>query len=485
MVLCGFASADDDSDGTETPTPSPELSAQEDDPSEDDTEIQVQSSEDPSEQDEDSSQTDTADDDTNSEEEEEEPPPPTTEALLKRIELSTMGIPIRLHEDVIEWIDWFRGPGRYSLILWIKRSGKYRKMIQMELQKAGLPRELLYLAMIESGFVETAESHASAVGVWQFIPSTGQRYNLRVDEQIDERRDPYLSTQAAIQYLQFLYHSFGYWPAAMAAYNAGEGKVHSALFQYGTIDYWVLSDSEALPEETIGYVPKILAAAIIDTHPAVFGFQGIKKEDPIDLVRVMVNGGTHIALMADAAGLELEQFQNNNPHILSTRLPSDRAEYHVYVPPAVLNNFTREMRRMGVDRISSGRSMSEAEIAQYAAKENVSIGHHARRFNHVVVEGETIESISQTYRLSEETLLRWNSLSDDGELQIGQTLRLKAPTEVTRTKWVPHDVKRGDSLKGLARRYDCQVEDIMNWNQLENERIPAPGTRLWIKTVVD
>ena len=143
-------------------------------------------------------------------------------------------------------------------------------------------------------------------------------------------------------------------------------------------------------------------------------------------------------------------------------MPSDRAEYHVYVPPAVLNDFTREMRRMGVDRISSGRSMSEAEVEQYAAKENVSIGHHARRFNHVVQEGETLTSIAQNYLLSEESLLLWNTLSDKSELQEGQILRLKAPTEAKRTKWVPHEVKRGESLKGLARRYDCQVDDIMS-----------------------
>ena len=413
--------------------------------------------------------------------EEEEPMPPTTEELLQLVDLSKMGIPIRLHEDVIEWIDWFRGPGRYTLILWMRRSGKYRQMIGLELKKAGLPQELLYVAMIESGFVETAESHASAVGIWQFIPSTGQRYNLRVDEQIDERRDPYLSTHAAIQYLQFLYYSFGYWPAALAAYNAGEGQVHNALFRHGTIDYWVLSDAEALPDETIGYVPKILAAAVIDRNPSVFGFQGVQKDAPIDLVRVMVNGGTHIALMAEAAGMEEAQFSKNNPHILSTRLPSDRAEYHVYVPPSVLNDFTREMRRMGVDRISSGRSMSEAEVAQYAERDAVSVSHHARRFSHLVESGDTLSSIAAHYLISEASLREWNSLDSEGGIQEGQVIQLKSPTQVQRSKWVSHEVKKGDSLRTLAKRYECTIEEIMNWNQLEDNQIPPSGTKLWLK----
>lgn len=420
--------------------------------------------------------------DTAQPEPEEPPPPPTTEELLRLIDLSKMGIPIRQHEDVIAWIDWFRGPGRSTLALWIRRSGKYRSMISKELRKAGLPQELLYVAMIESGFVETAESHASAVGVWQFIPSTGQRYNLRVDEMIDERRDPFLSTQAAIQYLQFLYYSFGYWPAALAGYNAGEGQVHNALFKHGTIDFWVLSDADALPEETMGYVPKILAVAVMDKHPAVFGFQSVRQEVPVDLIRVMVNGGTHIDQMAEASGMTIADFSENNPHILSTRLPTDRAEYHVYVPPAILNDFTREMRRMGVDRISSGRSMSEAEAAVYAPKPDVSIKHHARRFVHVVDEGELLGEIAQRYLLSEVSLREWNGLAPDADINEGQALWLK-PQTPKRSKWLAHDVERGDSLRSLARRYDCTVDDIMSWNNLEEPRIPTAGSRLWLKVV--
>lgn len=416
------------------------------------------------------------------EEEAPPPPPPTTEELLEMVDLNSFAIPIRLHEDVVAWVDWFRGPGRPALALWIKKSGKYRQMITYELKKAGLPKELLYVAMIESGFKETAESHAEAKGVWQFIPETGRRYDLRVDEWIDERCDPFLSTQAAIQYLQFLYYNFGYWPAALAGYNAGEGRVHSALFQYGTIDFWVLSDAEALPLETIDYVPKIIAAGIIDSNPGIFGFQNIRKEEPVDLVRVMVNGGTHAFQMAEAANITLDEFYQNNPHILGVRLPSDRAEYHVYVHPGALNDFTREMRRMGVDRISSGRTLSEAEIETYSPKEDVEIDHHARRFTHIVKENENINDIATQYGLNPESLSQWNDLGGRAGLQSGQELKLQAPQ---RTKWVSHDVSKGDSLRSIARKYDCTVEEIMKWNQLEKDLLPTKGTRLWLKLASD
>ena len=232
--------------------------------------------------------------------------------------------------------------------------------------------------------------------------------------------------------------------AALAAYNAGEGQVNSALFRYGTIDYWVFSDEEVCQRKTIGYVPKIEPQPSLIEPVCVWVSVHREKDEPIDLVRVMVNGGTHIALMAEAAGMDVEQFTQNNPHILSTRLPSDRAEYHVYVPP-VLNDFTREMRRMGVDRISSGRSMSEAEIAQYATKEfGLPFPIMPVDLAHTVEEGDTLDLIAAQHLISEASLREWNALGAEANLKEGQIIQLKPAAKAQRSKWVAHDVKKGD-----------------------------------------
>ena len=191
-------------------------------------------------------------------------------------------LPIEYTPQVVYWLRWFLERNRWGFQLWMKRSGAYKALITSELRKAGLPEDLFYVAMIESGFYSTAKSQAEAVGVWQFIPTTGRTYGLQIDNFIDERQDPYRSTLAAISYLEKLYRDFGYWPLAISAYNCGESRMHSAIKTHNTVYYWNLLELGALPDETMEYLPKIYAAAILDKNNELFGIPRLKADNPIE-----------------------------------------------------------------------------------------------------------------------------------------------------------------------------------------------------------
>ena len=161
---------------------------------------------------------------------------------------------------------------------WLARSARYMPVIEKELSAAGLPRELAYLAMIESGCNPSAVSRAGAGGLWQFMPATGRRYNLAINSWVDERREPAKATRAAVRYLDKLYRQFGDWHLAVAAYNTGEGKVEQAIRDGGTNNFWELAATDALYAETKCYVPKLIAAIIIARNPTAYGFDDIDYE---------------------------------------------------------------------------------------------------------------------------------------------------------------------------------------------------------------
>jgi membrane-bound lytic murein transglycosylase D len=404
-------------------------------------------------------------------------PEPTTAELVQSLDIGGFDLPMVFNERVIYWVEWFSGQGRWTFLKWMKRSGRYKAMIQSELRKAGLPQDLFYLAMIESGFVPSAESSAAAVGVWQIIPETAGTYHLSINAHVDERRDPYRSTIAAIAYLKKLHREFGYWYMAMAAYNAGESRVHGAMKKQGSANYWSLCDAGALPNETIDYVPRVLAAAIIDKNPALFGFSSVKRELPVERALTSAAGGHHTDFLAEAAGMEPEAFLAINPHLVGDRLPDEPAGTVVYVPPTALNAFNRILHKNAGNKASSGRTLTEEERADRRSGEAPSLEHHRRI--HLVAEGESLERIAAKEGLDARELGKWNGLSAGEEPQTGSTLRLTAPPK---PKWVEHVLKGGESLGGLAKKYGCSEEEIRRWNGLEEGQKPGKGDRLWIRS---
>lgn len=227
---------------------------------------------------------------------------------------------------------------RAQVILWLKRSARYFPYIEGELRKARLPDDLKYVAVIESALLPTAYSHASALGIWQFIASTGRRYGLAVTPAWDERRNPERSTAAALAYLRDLYAQFRDWPLALAAYNAGEGRVEQALRRQGVASYYQL----ALPAETERYVFRALAAKLILADPERYGFQlqreQLYRPHEADVVEIQVRDRLLVTELARAGGSFYREIRELNPAILQDALP--RGRYLVRIPKGRATQFT-------------------------------------------------------------------------------------------------------------------------------------------------
>jgi len=229
----------------------------------------------------------------------------------------TPGIPVPSYPLVINaqveaLMDYFTARERERFGLWIARSGRYLGMIQRIFRERGLPEELAYTAMIESGFSARAVSRVGAKGLWQFMEATARRYGLVVNRWVDERFDPVKATVAAAQYLGDLYGMFGHWFLAQAAYNAGEAKIARAIQRARTSDFWALTQTRHLPNETKRFVPQILAATVITRAPSRYGFD-VAKEPPLEYDEVTVKRALDFETIATLAGATVEEVRELNP----------------------------------------------------------------------------------------------------------------------------------------------------------------------------
>lgn len=241
-------------------------------------------------------------------------------------------LPVTYNKKVSKWVAYFQGRGNKWFRTWLQRSYKYMPFIQEELRRAGLPSDLAYMVMIESGFSPNAISHADAVGPWQFIEATGSRYGLSKNWWLDERRDLKKSTLAAIRYLKDLHEEFGSWYLVAASYNMGESGLRRRIKKYGTKDYWTLIKLNALPQETQDYVPKILAAMLISKAPNLYGFRGLEKMDPLTYDIVFVPGGTDLAELADHLGVTRKSLKDLNAELYLGYIPRQVEKHFIRVP---------------------------------------------------------------------------------------------------------------------------------------------------------
>src|SRR5678815_173862 len=214
------------------------------------------------------------------------------------------------------FINQFSKSGKNDLERALARSGKYMSMIAQVLHEEGVPEELAYLALIESGYVTHSSSSSGAVGLWQFVPGTARRYGLKMDSWVDERRDPIKSTRAAAAYLKDLHNYFGRWYLAIAAYNAGQGAIEKAMQSSGANDFWTLSAKAKLREETRNFVPKFVAASLIASDPQKYGFIDVAYEPPMDYEEMEVQGSLRFASLAEMAGTDPETIRDLNPALL-------------------------------------------------------------------------------------------------------------------------------------------------------------------------
>ncbi len=390
---------------------------------------------------------------------------------LDLVDAAEFDIPVVVNDEVAKWVRYFTGAGRKYYARWLARSTSVRPMMYRELEARGLPSDLVYLSMIESGYSAKALSHAGAGGMWQFMPATGRMYDLRVDGSIDDRRDPELATIAAAEHLKDLHEMFGHWYLAFAAYNAGPGRVNRAIKGSGSRDFWVHARGSYLHSETDNYVPKILAAAIIGKHPERYGFTEINYEPPMAYDSAFVDTATDLAVIAECAGVSVGELQELNPALRGSAVPR---EGHVV-------------------RLPVGRAAAfSTALAAIPASERI------RTVEHVVQKGETLSVIASRYGVSTSSLVDANRLRNANRITIG--MRLVVPTSGASSvaavasssaaaspakpapapKATSYTVARGDTLSGIASRFSVSVDDLRSWNSVRGDVI-VPGQRLTLK----
>ncbi len=379
-------------------------------------------------------------------------------------------IPLIMNPDVEKEIRSFQNYERDFFISSYQRSGMYRPIILRELKKAGIPEELSWLPLVESGFKILALSRARALGLWQFIPSTGYKFGLSRDEWTDERMDVEKSTEAAIAYLKELHGMFGDWLTVLAAYNCGEGRVLRVISRQH-INYfdrfWDLY--RQLPNETARYVPRFLATLHIIKDPKKYGMDlGNAIEKPIDYEFVKIN--KIMKLQDIAAKIEVsEETLNLLNSELRYKITPDK-EYDLKVPVDYVAKFNLVVGEI-----------PETEKPRFVSSRTVSAKHRVKK-------GETIASIAKRYKISPSTLSSYNNISTNKRLVVGQKLKVpvvqvtrvakskpdtkskKKTSSLAETKQ-QYKVKKGDTLLNIAKRFDVPVAQLKKINNLKSNSI--------------
>ena len=306
-------------------------------------------------------------------------------------------IPIVINARVEQFIQCFQTTFRERFVTWLARSGKYIPFMRRLLKEQGLPEDLVYIALIESGFDPYAYSRSKAVGPWQFIYLTGKRYGLKVDWWVDERRDPEKSTIAAARYLKDLYETFACWYLAAAGYNAGEYKIVKGMRRYRTEDFWTLTKVRYLKRETRDYVPLMIAAALVAKDPEKYGFTDVEYQKPLQYEKVRVPELTGLSVVANACEASLEEIKDLNPGLRRGVTPPNENDYEIKIP------FGR-------------KDLFDVTFEILRAYEKFEFK------THVVKKGETLKGIAQLYRVDLEPLLELNHLSKATSISKGTIL---------------------------------------------------------------
>ncbi|MFH1568010.1 MAG: LysM peptidoglycan-binding domain-containing protein [Gemmatimonadota bacterium] len=372
-------------------------------------------------------------------------------------------LPVDANARVAATIRFFQTRGRDTYATWTRRSGQYRDLILPILREEGVPEDLLYLAMIESGFNPRAYSRAHAAGLWQFIAPTGQLMGLRFDNWVDERRDPVRSTRAAAQHLKALYAELGDWRLAAAAYNSGLGRVRRAIDQGGTRDFWSLQ----LPSETRNYVPLLMAATIIAKDPTLFGFEELPLDPPLRYEEVQLSRFVDLKRAARAMGVTVEELRLLNPELRRAITPPlAKVRYSLRVPPGKGEVLVTEYPRLP----ASGQD----GVVEY-----------------VVQRGDNISSIASAFGVQASLITDANGLDNPHLIRPGQKLyvpagegpRASRPAAARASGGQSYTVRRGDSLSGIAQHLGVTVAQLRSWNGLRGDLI-RPGQRLHVGEAV-
>ena len=408
---------------------------------------------------------------------------------LSKLEMPDL--PVRWDARVVRYLEFFKDDprGRSMLSTWLRRSGRYRDHIKKVFRKKGLPEDLVWLSMIESGFEPVARSPVGAVGLWQFMPETGKIYGLSQDRWADMRMSLTVSTEAAADFLADLHRRFGSWDLAMAGYNMGYGGVLGAVRRYNTNDFWALSKLEgSFPWETTLYVPKILAAAVVAHNLATFGFQDLQVEPAIEGEEVQVAPGTTLATVAQTCGATTKEVEALNPELRSSRTPPTPEDWPVKVPVGKSSGCSQKLAKT---------KTNEPALERYTV-----------RF------GESLEQIAQARGLTAAKLVELNAIAP-GEVIRGGTVILvprgtntattdpKAPAAPSAGKEkpvvvVPQDmfvypdrkrvfyrVQIGDTVREVCNNFKITPDELRRWNEIDTSARLVEGMTLQVFAPAD
>ncbi|MDR2935197.1 MAG: transglycosylase SLT domain-containing protein, partial [Candidatus Adiutrix sp.] len=355
---------------------------------------------------------------------------------------SREGVPLELNRQVLLNINRFLNEDRGFITRSLARGSKYIPMMKGIFRRKGLPEDLVYLALIESGFNNQAVSSAGAAGPWQFITSTGRRHGLVINDWVDERRDPVRSTYAAADYLIALHDAFGSWPMAIAAYNSGEGKIIRGVRNYGVSNFWDMSSAgDHLAYETKIYVPSFLAATFIAKDPAAYGLTIDDAQPPDQWEEVSLPQPVTLAEAAQFTHTSVARLRELNPHLKKAVTPPNEVNFILRLPEGSRQDFITAYRKSGLGQAQAAETLPpapragatdlahlrpelEAASSHVPLETPISRAAPPRPVTHTVVAGDTLGGLARKYHTSVGELLRLNKLKSD-RLRLGQSLKVK------------------------------------------------------------
>jgi membrane-bound lytic murein transglycosylase D len=386
-------------------------------------------------------------------------------------------VPLEYNSRVQVYIDLYCGRLKNTFSLHLARGGKYEAMMRRILAEEGVPTDIVYVCLIESGYNPRAYSRARAVGPWQFIGSSAKIFNLKTDWWVDERRDPEKSTRAGARYLKSLHKRFGSWPLAMAAYNTGALRVRRAMRRTGTDDFWKLP----LSRQTRGYVPKFMASMMIAKNPEAFGFD-IQFQEPDQVDVVSIPRCTDLKLIAECAGTRIERIKELNPELRRWCTPPETEGYRLRLPRGRAGEFWANY-----DKIPKKNLVT---FDRYRVRRGDTVSGIADRF------GTSVAAVASTNNLNNRHLIRpGQELVIPGRggsisvITAGKQARSRPPATATSTppalsgdrtsgRKLIYTVKKRDTLYDIARLHGITVAMLRRWNRVDRGYLIRPGDKL-------